>query len=117
MTTMDPSADGHAVTLVDWSHGLMLTVRCPDRAGIVAQLAASIQAAGGNIVELDQHTDVVEGDFWVSHRSRRGSERCRTRSATRRTSIIARGGLHHDPEYETMLASGGFVFVDFALPE
>ena len=63
MTTMDPSADGHAVTLVDWSHGLMLTVRCPDRAGIVAQLAASIQAAGGNIVELDQHTDVVEGDF------------------------------------------------------
>jgi formyltetrahydrofolate deformylase len=26
-------------------------------------LATSIQAAGGNIVELDQHTDVVEGDF------------------------------------------------------
>ena len=57
---MDPSAEGHAVTLVDWSHGLILTVRCPDRAGIVAQLAASIQAAGGNIVELDQHTDVVD---------------------------------------------------------
>jgi formyltetrahydrofolate deformylase len=26
-------------------------------------LAASIQGAGGNIVELDQHTDVVESDF------------------------------------------------------
>lgn len=38
-------------------------MRSPDRAGIVANLAASVQAAGGNIVELDQHTDVVEGDF------------------------------------------------------
>jgi formyltetrahydrofolate deformylase len=47
----------------DWSQGLLLTVRSPDRAGIVAHLAASIQSAGGNIVELDQHTDVVEGDF------------------------------------------------------
>jgi formyltetrahydrofolate deformylase len=47
----------------DWTKGLILTVRSPDREGIVAGLAASIQAAGGNIVELDQHTDVVEGDF------------------------------------------------------
>ena len=47
----------------DWSKGLILTVRSPDRAGIVANLATSIQASGGNIVELDQHTDVVEGDF------------------------------------------------------
>jgi formyltetrahydrofolate deformylase len=31
--------------------------------GIVASLAAAIQSAGGNIIELDQHTDVVEGDF------------------------------------------------------
>ena len=38
-------------------------MRCPDRVGIVAGLAAGIQATGGNIVELDQHTDVVEGDF------------------------------------------------------
>jgi formyltetrahydrofolate deformylase len=47
----------------DWSQGLILTVRSPDREGIVASLAAAIQASGGNIVELDQHTDVVEGDF------------------------------------------------------
>jgi len=47
----------------DWSEGLILTVRSPDRAGIVAHLSTSIQAAGGNIVELDQHTDIVEGDF------------------------------------------------------
>jgi formyltetrahydrofolate deformylase len=47
----------------DWSQGLILTVRSPDRAGIVANLAAAIQASRGNIVELDQHTDVVEGDF------------------------------------------------------
>jgi formyltetrahydrofolate deformylase len=47
----------------DWSQGLILTVRSRDRAGIVASLAAAIQGSGGNIVELDQHTDVVEGDF------------------------------------------------------
>jgi len=57
-----PDGD-HAVTPDDCSDGLILTVRSPDQAGIVASLAASIQAAGANIVELDQHTDVVEGDF------------------------------------------------------
>jgi formyltetrahydrofolate deformylase len=63
MVSTDSSEEGHPQTLDDWSRGLILTVRSPDRAGIVAGLAASIQAAGGNIVELDQHTDVVEGDF------------------------------------------------------
>jgi len=53
----------HDVTDDDWSQGLILSVRSPDRAGIVASLAASIQAADGNIVEMDQHTDVVAGDF------------------------------------------------------
>ena len=44
--------------------GLILTLcDLADRAGIVASLATCIQGAGGNILELDQHTDVVEGDF------------------------------------------------------
>jgi formyltetrahydrofolate deformylase len=55
--------NSRAVFQDDWSQGLILTVRSPDRAGIVANLATSIQAAGGNIVELDQHTDIIEGDF------------------------------------------------------
>jgi formyltetrahydrofolate deformylase len=63
MTTSVPSADDRGTTEMDWSRGLILTVRSPDRAGIVANLAAGIQASGGNIIELDQHTDVVEGDF------------------------------------------------------
>ncbi len=63
MATTESSADGRAGKVDDWSQGLILTVRSPDRVGIVAHLAASIQSAGGNIVELDQHTDVVEGDF------------------------------------------------------
>jgi len=63
MATTDSSAGGRAKTHDDWSNGLILTVRSPDRVGIVAHLAASIQSAGGNIVELDQHTDVVESDF------------------------------------------------------
>jgi formyltetrahydrofolate deformylase len=63
MPTTDSAADGRASAHEDWSRGLILTVRSPDRVGIVAHLAASIQSAGGNIVELDQHTDVVESDF------------------------------------------------------
>ena len=65
MAMTEPSSDSHSPTIDDWSQGLILTVRSPDRAGIVANLAASIQLAGGNIIELDQHTDVVEGDFGV----------------------------------------------------
>jgi formyltetrahydrofolate deformylase len=63
MTTSDASRDGGADGHDDWSRGLILTFRSPDRVGIVARLAAGIQASGGNIIELDQHTDVVEGDF------------------------------------------------------
>jgi formyltetrahydrofolate deformylase len=63
MTSSASSADGHSSTSTDWSRGLILTVRSPDRAGIVANLAAGIQASGGNIIELDQHTDVLERDF------------------------------------------------------
>jgi formyltetrahydrofolate deformylase len=62
MVATESSEGGRSETL-DWSQGLILTVRSPDRVGIVAHLAASIQASGGNIVELDQHTDVVESDF------------------------------------------------------
>jgi formyltetrahydrofolate deformylase len=63
MTSSAPFAEGDSPTGMDWSGGLILTVRSPDRAGIVANLAAGIQSSGGNIIELDQHTDVVEGDF------------------------------------------------------
>ena len=63
MADLDTSPDDHVTVGDDWSKGLILTVRSPDRVGIVASLASSIQAAGGNIVELDQHADVVEGDF------------------------------------------------------
>jgi formyltetrahydrofolate deformylase len=63
MPMSEPSRDGSVRSSDDWSRGLILTVRCPDQVGIIANLAALIQASGGNIVELDQHTDVVEGDF------------------------------------------------------
>jgi formyltetrahydrofolate deformylase len=63
MATEDLSTDERAASGDDWSQGLIISVRSPDRAGIVASLAASIQASEGNIVELDQHTDVVAGDF------------------------------------------------------
>src|SRR5271154_2268899 len=63
MATSSSPTEHPAMNEADWSRGLIALVRSPDRAGIVASLAARIQSAGGNIVELDQHTDVVEGDF------------------------------------------------------
>lgn len=47
----------------DWSNGLILSVRAPDQLGIIAGLSVCIKESGGNIVELDQHTDVTAGDF------------------------------------------------------
>ena len=35
----------------------VLLVACPDRRGIVAALATFVDAQGGNIVDLQQHTD------------------------------------------------------------
>jgi formyltetrahydrofolate hydrolase len=102
MEMPDPPADKHAVTGDDWSQGLIVLVRSPDRAGIVASLAASIQAAGGNIVELDQHTDVVEGDFG-----------CRVEVAG---GVDAQALARRLDELRSLLR-GGAVFVDTSLPE
>jgi formyltetrahydrofolate deformylase len=35
----------------------VLLLQCPDRSGIVARVGAFVAAAGGNIVEADQHSD------------------------------------------------------------
>jgi formyltetrahydrofolate deformylase len=47
----------------DWSRGALLVVRAQDRTGIVAAVAEAIHSSGGNILEFDQHTDEVAGDF------------------------------------------------------
>ncbi len=41
----------------------VLTVRAPDHPGIVAHFAEAIAQCGGNIVELDQHSDTESADF------------------------------------------------------
>jgi len=40
-----------------------LLLKCPDRPGIVAKVGAFVAAAGGNIVEADQHSDTEAGLF------------------------------------------------------
>ncbi len=45
---------GHCVVLIS----------CPDRRGIVAAVTAFVFAHGGNIVDLQQHTDHVDGAFF-----------------------------------------------------
>jgi formyltetrahydrofolate deformylase len=40
-----------------------LLLSCPDRPGIVAEVGAFVAAAGGNIVEADQHSDPVANLF------------------------------------------------------
>jgi formyltetrahydrofolate deformylase len=42
----------------------VLLVACPDRRGIVAALASFVASHGGNIVDLQQHTDHTDGSFF-----------------------------------------------------
>jgi formyltetrahydrofolate deformylase len=42
----------------------VLLVSCPDREGIVAAVAAFVAEHGGNIVDLQQHTDHTDGAFF-----------------------------------------------------
>ena len=42
-----------------------LTMRCPDRHGIVARVAAAIAGADGWITEASQHTDTQDGWFFM----------------------------------------------------
>jgi formyltetrahydrofolate deformylase len=42
----------------------VLLVSCPDRAGIVAAVAAFVAEHGGNVVDLQQHTDHTDGAFF-----------------------------------------------------
>ncbi|HVH05788.1 MAG TPA: formyltetrahydrofolate deformylase [Myxococcota bacterium] len=41
-----------------------LLVHCPDRRGIVAALAQLLYGHGANILDADQHTDLVAGQFF-----------------------------------------------------
>jgi formyltetrahydrofolate deformylase len=41
----------------------VLLLQCPDESGIVAAVGAFVAAAGGNIVEADQHSDPAAGLF------------------------------------------------------
>jgi formyltetrahydrofolate deformylase len=42
----------------------ILLVSCPDQRGIVAAVTAFVAAHGGNVVDLQQHTDHTDGAFF-----------------------------------------------------
>ncbi|RME40786.1 MAG: formyltetrahydrofolate deformylase, partial [Planctomycetota bacterium] len=42
-----------------------LLITCPDRPGIIAAVTRFLHEHGGNILELDQHTDPQEGVFFM----------------------------------------------------
>ncbi len=42
----------------------VLLVSCPDRAGIVAAVASFVADHGGNVIDLQQHTDHTDGAFF-----------------------------------------------------
>jgi formyltetrahydrofolate deformylase len=46
------------------SHLATLLVSCPDRRGIVAALAQVLYGHGANILDADQHTDALAGQFF-----------------------------------------------------
>jgi formyltetrahydrofolate deformylase len=47
----------------DETHPLVITARAPDRTGLVADIAGAIAGAGGNILDVGQHSD-VEADWF-----------------------------------------------------
>ena len=42
----------------------ILLVSCPDRPGIVAAVASFVASHGGNVIDLQQHTDHTDGAFF-----------------------------------------------------
>src|SRR4051794_35496739 len=42
----------------------ILLVSCPDRRGIVAAVASFVAAHGGNVIDLQQHTDHTDNAFF-----------------------------------------------------
>lgn len=49
------------------NHVYRLTISCPDRVGIVAEVATLIAQLGGTIVEANHHTDSVNKWFFMRH--------------------------------------------------
>jgi hypothetical protein len=78
----------------------------------------SIQAAGGNIVELDQHTDVVEGDFGCRIEVAGGVDAWRSQLGAWTTcGVRSPMDFTMTPLLQTSRAGGRAVLVDAALPE
>ena len=46
-------------------HDFVLTLRCPDRPGIVHAVSGFLVKHGGNIVESQQFGDPLTGDFFM----------------------------------------------------
>ncbi len=45
--------------------GLILKIKCPDQPGIVAKVAGYVSLHGGNLVELEQFSDKLNGRFFA----------------------------------------------------
>ena len=67
-----------------------LLVSCPDRRGIVASLAQLLYGHGANILDADQHTDPVAGQFF--QRIRFDLSEARTDRRTLEQAIAETGG-------------------------
>ncbi len=54
----------HCVSTADPAALATLLVSCPDRRGLVAALAQLLYGLGANILDADQHTDALAGQFF-----------------------------------------------------
>lgn len=61
-TPTDPPASGASSD--EQGRAGILLISCADRPGLVAEVAGHIAAAGGNIVDAEQHTDTATGRFF-----------------------------------------------------
>jgi formyltetrahydrofolate deformylase len=79
----------------------ILRVRCPDRTGIIAALSDFVFRHGGNILDLDQHSEPDSGRFFMRLVWSRDNFNLDAEGIRLALEVLARGfGLHWELNFE-----------------
>jgi formyltetrahydrofolate deformylase len=79
----------------------ILRVRCPDRTGIIAALSDFVFRHGGNILDLDQHTEPESGRFFMRLVFAVGRFNLDAEGIRLALDVLARGfGLHWELNFD-----------------
>ena len=76
----------------------ILLVSCPDQPGIVAAMAAFVAAHGGNIIDLQQHSDATDRAYFQRTVLVASAHNMPVESYPWRFSSVISVGSHEDPD-------------------